>query len=69
MARYSKLFGALIGAVTPSGLVGLAAIFGAGVTLDQASLILGLVTAVGSALGVYVAPANTPVVEPAQKEG
>lgn len=60
LGRFSKLFGALIGVVTPSGLVGLLAIYGVGLTESQAGLILGAVIAIGSALGVYVAPANTP---------
>lgn len=58
MNKVSKLVGALIGSATPASIVGYLALFGIAVPENIASAILVLATAIGGALGVYVAPKN-----------
>lgn len=66
MARYAKLLGALFGALTPAGLVGLLAVFGVQMSPEDAGSLLAAVTTVGSIVGTYIAPANR---EPEKKVG
>lgn len=60
MGRFSKLFGTLLGMVTPSGVAAVLLEFGVHVPGDVAAAIVTLLGALGAAVGVYVAPANKP---------
>lgn len=54
--RVSKLIGAALGGVTGGGVTALAAALGVDLTSEQ----VGLIVAICSALGTYLAPANAP---------
>ena len=58
MNKYSKLIGALVGAISAPGLVQILDVVGVHVPQNVIDAALPLAIAVLSALGVYVAPKN-----------